>query len=84
MGVDSGIHIVQRLRHRPDQADELLHSSSARGVFFSALTTLCSFTSLAFNTHQGTASMGLLLSVGIVLTIICSLLVLPALAVKRR
>lgn len=84
MGVDSGIHIVQRLRHRPDQADELLHSSSARGVFFSALTTLCSFTSLAFNTHQGTASMGLLLSVGIVLTIICSLLVLPALAVRRR
>ncbi|MFA6172241.1 MAG: MMPL family transporter [Kiritimatiellales bacterium] len=84
MGVDSGIHMVQRLRHRPDQADELLHSSSARGVFFSALTTLCSFTSLAFNTHQGTASMGLLLSIGIVLTIACSLLVLPALAVMGR
>ncbi|MCK9606299.1 MAG: MMPL family transporter [Methylomonas sp.] len=72
MGVDSGIHIVQRLRHRPNDIDNLLHSSSARGVFFSALTTLCSFTSLAFNNHQGTASMGLLLSIGIVLTIICS------------
>ncbi len=84
MGVDSGIHIVQRLRHQPDKVDELLHSSSARGVFFSALTTLCSFTSLAFNSHQGTASMGLLLSVGIILTIICCLLVLPALSAKSK
>lgn len=83
IGVDSGIHIVQRMRQRPEDTDEWLHSSSARGVFFSALTTLCSFTSLAFNTHQGTASMGLLLAVGIVLTMGCSLLVLPALTAKR-
>jgi uncharacterized protein len=84
MGVDSGIHIVQRLRHQPDQADELLQSSSARGVFFSALTTLCSFTSLAFNSHQGTASMGLLLSIGIILTLICCLLVLPAISARLK
>lgn len=84
MGVDSGIHMVQRLRYQPDQADELLHSSSARGVFFSALTTLCSFTSLAFNSHQGTASMGLLLSIGIILTIICCLLVLPAMSARPQ
>jgi len=48
------------------------------------LTTLCSFTSLAFNSHQGTASMGLLLSIGIILTIICCLLVLPALSAKSK
>jgi len=81
MGVDSGIHIVHRLQHQYDHTD-LLQSSSARGVFYSALTTLCSFSSLAFNTHAGTASMGILLSIGISLTIICSMLVLPAMASK--
>lgn len=82
MGVDSAIHIVHRLQHLETDQTELLQSSSARGVFYSALTTLCSFSSLAFNTHAGTASMGLLLAIGISLTIICSLLVLPAMAYK--
>lgn len=81
MGVDSGIHIVHRLHHQDDHT-ELLQSSSARGVFYSSLTTLCSFSSLAFNTHAGTASMGLLLAIGISLTIVCSLLVLPAMMGK--
>ncbi|OAI17776.1 hopanoid biosynthesis-associated RND transporter HpnN [Methylomonas lenta] len=82
MGVDSAIHIVHRLQHLEGDQTELLQSSSARGVFYSALTTLCSFSSLAFNTHAGTASMGLLLAIGISLTIVCSLLVLPAMACK--
>jgi hypothetical protein len=81
MGVDSGIHIVHRLQHQDNHA-ELLQSSSARGVFYSALTTFCSFSSLAFNTHAGTASMGLLLAIGISLMIVCSMLVLPAMASK--
>jgi predicted RND superfamily exporter protein len=83
MGVDSGIHMVQRLQQHPQHNAGMLRSSTARGVFFSALTTFCSFTSLAFNAHVGTASMGLLLAVGISLTIVCSLLVLPALAFKK-
>ena len=80
IGVDSGIHIVHRLQHPLEEEHDLLQTSSARGVFYSALTTLCSFSSLAFNTHAGTASMGLLLSIGITLMLICCLLVLPALA----
>ncbi|MDD2761864.1 MAG: MMPL family transporter, partial [Methylomonas sp.] len=39
MGVDSGIHIVHRLKHQENHTD-LLQSSSARGVFYSSLTTL--------------------------------------------
>ena len=82
MGVDSGIHMMHRLRHQSD-ATGLLQTSAARGVFFSALTTLCSFSSLAFNSHVGTASMGLLLAIGITLTIVCTLLVLPALSYRK-
>lgn len=78
MGVDSGIHIMHRLKSSCSGNKEILQSSTARGVFFSALTTLCSFSSLAFTSHVGTASMGLLLAVGIFFTLICTLIVLPA------
>jgi uncharacterized protein len=78
MGVDSGIHILHRLKSGLSGRENLLQSSSARGVFFSSLTTLCSFTSLAFTTHVGTASMGLLLAIGITFTLLCTLIVLPA------
>ena len=37
------------------------------------------FGSLALSTHRGTATMGELLTIGVGLTLICTLLVLPAL-----
>jgi len=83
MGVDSGIHIMHRLKEKQAQAQDILQSSTARGVFFSSLTTLCSFSSLAFTPHKGTASMGLLLAVGIFFTLFCTLVVLPAFYRKR-
>ncbi len=82
MGVDSGIHIMHRL-HAGLGSEHLLQTSTARGVFFSSLTTLLSFTSLAFTNHQGIASMGLLLAIGISFTLICTLVVLPAFSAKR-
>ena len=78
MGVDSSIHIMHRLQSGIANNQQILQSSTARGVFFSALTTLCSFSSLAFTPHVGTASMGLLLAVGIFFTLVCTLIVLPA------
>ncbi|MGR9115900.1 MAG: MMPL family transporter [Gammaproteobacteria bacterium] len=83
MGVDSSIHIAHRLHGGWSDAACLLQSSTARGVFFSSLTTLCSFSSLAFTPHQGTASMGLLLAIGISFTLICTLIVLPAFSSKK-
>jgi len=78
MGVDSGIHIMHRLQSGLSCNKEILQSSTARGVFYSSLTTMCSFSSLAFTPHVGTASMGLLLAVGIFFTLVCTLIVLPA------
>ena len=83
MGVDSGIHIIHRLQYGLKQNEHLLQTSTAKGVFFSSMTTLCSFASLAFTAHRGIASMGLLLSVGITLTLICTLIVLPAFSKKK-
>jgi hopanoid biosynthesis associated RND transporter like protein HpnN len=84
LGVDSSIHIVHRLRLMQYQQSEILKTSTARGIFFSGLTTVFSFTSLAFISHAGTASLGLLLTIGILLTLTCTLVVLPAFAVKPK
>jgi len=79
VGVDSAIHLVYRYRTDPASRANILSTSTARGVVFSALTTIAGFGSLAVSTHRGTASMGELLTIGVVLSMVCTLLVLPAL-----
>lgn len=79
IGIDCSIHMVHRCRNAPIFCENLLQTSTARAIFYSALTTMAGFGSLAFSPHQGTASMGLLLAVGVVLTLICVLVILPAL-----
>ena len=78
LGVDSGIHMANRLHYLEKNKGQLLAASEAKGVFYGALTTVFSFSSLAFTAHKGTASMGLLLSIGLLYTLICALIVLPA------
>ena len=78
LGVDSGIHMAHRLHEIEKNGGNLLDTSEAKGVFYGALTTVFSFASLALTRHAGTASMGLLLSIGLMLTLLCALVVLPA------
>lgn len=83
LGVDNGVHIVHRAK--TDQNGKgLLQTSTARAILFSSLTTLFSFGNLAFSPHRGTASMGLLLTVGVVFVVIATLVVLPAFLPKQR
>ncbi len=79
IGVDSGIHLVHRARVAPDGGAHLLGTSTARAVAFSAMTTIASFGSLGFATHLGMATLGQLLTLGVGFTIVCNLIVLPAL-----
>ncbi|WDI30916.1 MMPL family transporter [Hyphococcus flavus] len=77
IGVDSGIHLV--MRQRQIAAGEGIYGTSTpRAVLFAALTTVASFGSLMLSPHRGTASMGELLSIAILFTLICTLIVLPA------
>lgn len=79
MGVDSAVHMLHRQRTEPAAADRVLGTSTARGVVFSALTTTCGFGNLALSPHAGTASMGLLLTLGVMFTLLTTLVLLPAL-----
>jgi len=90
IGVDSGIHLVHRHRVTIETAGvarsperELLETSTAQAVFFSALTTMASFGSLAFSDHPGFASLGRLLLIGVTYTLLANLILLPALLAGR-
>ena len=84
IGVDTSIHLVHRARHAVPGDSDLLQTSTANAVVFSAATTIASFGSLAFATHRGMASLGQLLTLGVTLTVICNLVVLPALLELRK
>ena len=75
LGADNGIHIVDRIRRMPARCEHFLQSSTMRGVFFSGLTTILSFSNLAYTPPLGIASMGLLLAVGVFFTLLCSLVI---------
>ena len=78
LGVAGGVHLV--VRSRISRADlGLFETNTPRAVLLSALTTIGSFASLATSSHRGMASMGVLLTISIVFTLICTLVVLPQL-----
>ncbi|MBF0560931.1 MAG: MMPL family transporter [Alphaproteobacteria bacterium] len=77
LGIANGIQFIYRERLEADIV-ALMRSSTPRAVVFSALTTIDSFGSMALSSHRGTASMGILLGIAISLTLVCTLVVLPA------
>ena len=79
IGVDSGIHIIHRFRTDLADGKNILATSSAHAVVVSSLTTIGGVGNLALSAHAGTASLGLLLTLGIGVTLACMLLILPAL-----
>jgi len=77
MGVDNGVHLVHRHRTAPEEED-VLGTSTARAVLFSAITTVLSFGSLIFASHRGMAAIGEILTLGVAATFVCYVVVLPA------
>jgi uncharacterized protein len=79
LGVDSGIHYVLRAREQAAGVAAAAVNSTPRAILLSALTTVASFGALSISQHPGTASMGRLLTLAIILTLVCVLAFLPAL-----
>ena len=80
LGIDSGIHVVSRARRFSGGPEE---GRTLQAILLSSMTTVASFGALSFSTHPGIASMGLLLTVAILLGLIATLVVLPALLALR-
>ncbi len=77
-GIGVAFHIYFVMAWRSG-GSHLLTSSLARAVFFSALATATGFGSLWASSHPGTASMGRLLMISLIWTLVSALLFQPAL-----
>lgn len=77
LGVANGIHILSRAEKQPS-LNEVMTSSTPVAIFLSNATTLASFGSMSVATHWGLQSMGIMLSVAMILMMVSALIVLPA------
>jgi uncharacterized protein len=77
-GIGVAFHIYFVMAWRTG-GSHLLQSSLTRAVFFSALATATGFGSLWASSHPGTASMGKVLMISLVWTLVSALLFQPAL-----
>ncbi len=72
------VYFIHRFRTDPPPSGNMLETSTARALFFSALTTILSFSTLSFSPHRGMASMGKLLTLCIGFYMVATFVFLPA------
>ncbi len=78
VGVHNGILFTLRYQTEPPADGNMLKTSTARAIFFSSLTTMTSTGSLAFSSHRGIASIGILLTLCFGFLIVSTLILMPA------
>lgn len=83
VGVDYGVYLVQQARRLPPGAN-LLKISATRAVLFGALVTMANFGNLMLAGHPGMVSMGFLLTIGLGVILLCTLVLLPSLIVRLQ
>ena len=77
LAVGVAFHIYYMIAWRNGMAD-MLASSLTRAIFFSSLTTGIAFGSLWLSNHPGTASMGKLLTISLLFTLLAAFIMVPA------
>jgi predicted RND superfamily exporter protein len=85
IGVDSGVHVLHR--HRQDRHNQPLGltAGTGKGITITSLTTMIGFGALMLARHRGIFSLGLVMTMGIGLTMIVCLTLMPAwLELRRR
>jgi hypothetical protein len=78
VGVDNGVHVLHDYRTRRLETRYRLGFSTGRGVLVAALTTVIGFVALMTARHQGMASLGLALTIGVTSCMVAALVLLPA------
>lgn len=78
VAVDNGIHLVTRHRAGLLPDGNVLKTATARAIVVGAMITAGGFGNLAFSPHSGTASLGIILAMGLALMVVATLVFLPA------
>ncbi len=77
LGIAYGIYLILRWRDGTD-INKVMRSSTPVGIFFSALTTMSTFGSLAVASDPAVSMLGITLSIALGWVLVCTLIVLPA------
>ncbi len=77
IGIDNGLHLVHD--YKGQVGEYRLDPAVFRGISIASATTAIGFGCLVTSSHQGLASLGMLLTLGVVACSFCALLLLPAL-----
>jgi uncharacterized protein len=77
VGIDNGVHVVQRLRFEGRDGMTTVLRHTGRAILIAGLTTMIGFGSLALASHRGLASLGMILILGVGACLVTSLIVLP-------
>lgn len=77
--VDNGVNMLYRWREERDKSALILTKAVGKSVTICSLTTIAGFAALIPANHRGISSLGWVLSVGVTLILVATLVVLPAL-----
>ena len=78
IGVDCGVHVMHRYRLNPHERPLGLTHGTGKGVTLTSLTTMAGFASMLVARHRGIQGLGLVMTIGIGLTLLTCYTVLPA------
>jgi hopanoid biosynthesis associated RND transporter like protein HpnN len=79
MGVDNGVNMLYRWREERDKSSLILTKAVGKSVTICSLTTIAAFAALIPATHRGISSLGWVLTLGVSFILLATLVVLPAL-----
>ena len=79
LGISFTIYFIRRFIQYDGKIDNVIKSNTPKAIFFSAATTMGSFSTLAISSHSGTSSMGLLLFICLLMTVLSAVFILPVL-----
>ncbi|MBS3814203.1 MMPL family transporter [Candidatus Bipolaricaulota bacterium] len=90
LSIDYGIHLLFRFNEERtshltvSKAAEVTIMKKGKGIFIAALTTSAVFTTLIFSRSQGLVEMGIITSLGIIISFLVYIFLLPALIVSSQ
>ena len=79
MGVDNGVNMIYRWREEQDKSSLILTRAVGKSVTLCSLTTIAAFAALIPASHRGISSLGWVLTLGVSFILLATLIVLPAL-----
>ncbi len=83
IGVDCGVHIMHRYRVAPDEHPPGLAAGTGKAIWLTSLTSSIGFSSLMIASHRGIASLGFTLALGLGLTVLICMTVMPSILELR-